>query len=263
MTINKQIEKLDDICPLFINNPSKRKIRHNFFSNIQTEIQAYLLGFHAADGSVNLKRNTLRVKVTKKDEEIIELFKSFISPDAYCRNVEGFTTIIREKQITTKNASEISIASKYITEDLIELGFGPKKTYLELHLPKLKKELLAHFIRGYFDGDGCITGEVRKPNPKNREKNYRVVLRFDICSKQKSILSDIQEFFIKNEINATITYIKRDDMYRLNVSAKESLKKVFNLLYTNSNFYLQRKYDKFNYYVNTEVSQIISDHCNA
>lgn len=52
-------------------------------------------------------------------------------------------------------------------------------------------------------------------------------------------------------------------MYRLNVSAKESLKKVFNLLYTNSNFYLRRKYDKFNYYVNTEVSQIISDHRRA
>jgi hypothetical protein len=134
---------LDDICPLFINNPSKRKIRHNFFSNIQTEIQAYLLGFHAADGSVNLERNTLRVKVTKKDEEIIELFKSFISPDAYCRNVEGFTTIIREKQITTKNASEISIASKYITEDLIELGFGPKKNLFRTTFAKTKKRIIS------------------------------------------------------------------------------------------------------------------------
>ena len=31
----------------------------------------------------------------------------------------------------------------------------------------------------------------------------------------------------------------------------------------NSNFYLSRKFDKFNYYVNTEVSQIITDHRNA
>ena len=40
-------------------------------------------------------------------------------------------------------------------------------------------------------------------------------------------------------------------------------KKLFNLLYTDSNFYLNRKFKKFNYYVNTEVSQIITDHCNA
>ena len=41
------------------------------------------------------------------------------------------------------------------------------------------------------------------------------------------------------------------------------MEKLFNLLYNDSNFYLKRKYKKFNYYVNTEVSQIITDHRNA
>ena len=30
-----------------------------------------------------------------------------------------------------------------------------------------------------------------------------------------------------------------------------------------ANFYLQRKFDKFNHYVNTEVTQLIAEHCNA
>ena len=71
-SIEQQIEILNTICPKFINHPSKREIRHNFFSNIQTEIQAYLLGFHAADGSLDSTRNTLRVKLSSKDIEIIK-----------------------------------------------------------------------------------------------------------------------------------------------------------------------------------------------
>lgn len=31
----------------------------------------------------------------------------------------------------------------------------------------------------------------------------------------------------------------------------------------NSIFYLKRKFEKFNYYVNTEVNQLIADHRNA
>lgn len=38
---------------------------------------------------------------------------------------------------------------------------------------------------------------------------------------------------------------------------------IIDLLYNDSNFYLKRKFEKFNYYVNTEVSQIIADHRNA
>ena len=52
-------------------------------------------------------------------------------------------------------------------------------------------------------------------------------------------------------------------MYRLKTSSKKEIKKIFHLLYDNSIFYLKRKFEKFNYYVNTEVNQLIADHRNA
>ena len=76
------INKLNEICPLYTNGTSKRKIRHNFFKSIETEIQAYLLGFIMADGSVNEKRHTLTININKKDAELFKLF-NIISPDAY------------------------------------------------------------------------------------------------------------------------------------------------------------------------------------
>ena len=259
----EQIKIIEQLCPMYKNGSSKRCLRHEFFGDIQTEIQAYLLGFHAADGSINDERNTLRVKVTKSDSEIIELFKEFISPDAYIRDVNGFTTVIREKEIITKTSNEINIASKILTRSLSDLGFGENKTYKELHIPEIKEDLIRHFLRGYFDGDGSFIGGVRKPNPKNREKNYRVSRAFNIDSKKITILEEIKEYLHKHNIDVNINYIARDDMYRLVTSSESEVKKLFNLLYNDSNFYLKRKFDKFNYYVNTEVSQIITDHCNA
>ena len=97
----------------------------------------------------------------------------------------------------------------------------------------------------------------------NREKNYRVSRAFNIDSKTKSILEDIQKYLKEQGIEVTINYIVRDSMYRLVTCSESEIRKLFNLLYNGSNFYLYRKFKKFNYYVNTEVSQIITDHCNA
>ena len=259
----EQLEIIEQLCPMYKNGTSKRLLRHEFFRDIKTEIQAYLLGFHAADGSINNERNTLRVKVTKTDSEIIDLFQEFISPNAYIRDVNGFKSVIREKEVITKTANEISIASKVLNADLSNLGFGQNKTYNELHIPKISEDLIRHFLRGYFDGDGSFIGSIRKPNPNNREKNYRVSRAFNIDSKTKSMLDDIQKYLERHNIKVNINYITRDDMYRLVTSSESEVKKLFNLLYDDSNFYLSRKFEKFNYYVNTEVSQIITDHCNA
>lgn len=263
MNKNKQLEIINQNCPLYMNGSSKRALRHSFFRDIQTELQAYLLGFHAADGSINLERYTLRVKLTKADSEIVNLFKEAISPDAYTRDVKGFDSTIRDNIVRTKTSYEVAISSKELINDVIELGFGPNKTYKKLYLPNIPEDLMRHFIRGYFDGDGSIIGGVRAPNKNNREVNYRVSRSFQIDCKKVTLLEDIKDFVFYNNINLNINYIKRDDLYRLVTSSKEEVEKIFHFLYDDSNFYLQRKFDKFNYYVNTEVSQIIADHRNA
>lgn len=52
-------------------------------------------------------------------------------------------------------------------------------------------------------------------------------------------------------------------MYRLATTSKKEITKIFHLLYDDSNFYLSRKYIKFNHYVNTEVTQLIAEYRNA
>lgn len=52
-------------------------------------------------------------------------------------------------------------------------------------------------------------------------------------------------------------------MYRLMTSSKKEIEKIYHLFYDDAYFWLQRKYEKFNHYVNTEDLQLIAEACNA
>jgi hypothetical protein len=60
-----QLEFIKKEFPLFKNGTSTREIRHNFFSLIKTELQAYLLGVIASDGGINLERHTITLHINE------------------------------------------------------------------------------------------------------------------------------------------------------------------------------------------------------
>lgn len=188
MSIEEQKKIIEENCPLEKRLHSKRFLRHSFFKKIKTEIQAYLLGFYAADGSINEKRKTFRIGIKETDKEIIDLYRKWISPNAYERIRKAHYTTGRNKQVIYANdAVFFDIASTELCSDLIQQGYGYNKSYLELHLPAISNDLIPHFIRGYFDGDGSIIGWVNKEIKKNLRFRYK----FTICSKTKSLLLDI------------------------------------------------------------------------
>ena len=97
MNKKEQIYYIKTNFPLYKTNGSKRMIRHDFFKNINTELQAYLLGFYVADGSIDEKRKTFRIHLSKKDKELVDLYKEIISPEARTFIVKQHFTTGREK----------------------------------------------------------------------------------------------------------------------------------------------------------------------
>lgn len=261
MTKQEQIKFIEDNYPEYTNHFSKRAIRHDFFSEIKTELQAYLLGFYAADGSINEKRKTLRIHLCAIDSDIVNMYKEYISKEAR-------TFILQEHIATGRNGMKIQahksygidITSSRLCESLVNLGFGYNKTYMEHSFPKMEPSLLRHFIRGYFDGDGSITGSYHKAQENRRE---RMTMNFTIDFKKAQLALEFQKEFAKKDIKSSVIYLKRDDMYRLTTASISNIKNLFHFLYDDCNFYGNRKYKKFSYYVNTEVSQLIADHRNA
>lgn len=147
---NKNIEIISDRKELW----KKRYPRNsNIFETIDTPSKAYWLGFLYADGCIIKETNTLRLNLSTIDEEHLIKFKNFIGAIN--------TEIKRNDKIDNNKIYEISyfsLSDEKIVDDLINKGCVPNKTY-NLSFPSeeiLPNNLIFHFIRGYFDGDGSI-----------------------------------------------------------------------------------------------------------
>ena len=263
MNKEEQIKFIEENYPFSSGVHSNRRVRQDFFSEIKIELQAYILGLYASDGSIDEKRKTFRIHMQECDSDLIYLIKDIIAPDSRMWTLENRTCINPRNWIEYKchNSLGIDINSSKICTDLVNLGIGYNKTYSENHIPNMDEDLIRHFIRGYFDGDGSIIGSYVKPDLKwKKNENFRTYV--SICCKTKTMLEDIQYYLNKHNINSRLGYYKRDDMYDIRIP-KTQLSKLYNLFYKDSNFYMMRKHNKFYHYVNTEVTQLIAEYRNA
>jgi len=131
------------------------KFNDTYFENIDTEDKSYWLGFFYADGYVRKRHDSgqFKLKLCKKDKNHIELFKTNIKSEHIITDgVEFFT---KNNKKYKSEYSLLNIYSLKLVDDLIKHGCVQNKTQ-KIRFPILKNELIQHFIRGYFDGDGCI-----------------------------------------------------------------------------------------------------------
>ena len=129
----------------------------------------------AADGWVSKEDNCVCIELQQNDRQILIDVNQVLGNE---RPIKDYT------RTSGFQNSKLYFFSKQIKDDLSLYDIIPNKTYYDTNFIKnIKSQFYPDFLRGFFDGDGCITYSIRKPNPKNREKNYRVAGRFEICSK--------------------------------------------------------------------------------
>lgn len=202
----------------------KSHVNDYIFEKIDNEEKAYWLGFMYADGSVCKFRTSYRIELSLQEGDIEHLrkFAKFLGlqkEPAY-----------REKQ----KAYRIMFGSRKVAEDLISLGCTNKKS-LTLKFPtKVPDELLQSFIRGYFDGDGCLS--VIK-HPFKKSPNMAILGTIEFLTSLRNYLK-LGEMPIKK--------CKRNDSnnYYMKFHVDDA-RKFLHYIYDNANIYLQRKYDKF------------------
>lgn len=129
-----------------------------FFQSWSPEM-AYILGYIIADGAiedVQKSSRTCYVTVTSKDLSIIEKIKETLgSSHTIYKRLPQINTFPGGKQYTSHLTHTLRIGSKTMYNDLLCLGVTPRKS-LTILFPKIPTNYLSFFIRGYFDGDGCI-----------------------------------------------------------------------------------------------------------
>lgn len=225
---------------LGLQKPDKYYYNKHFFDVIDTEEKAYWLGFFYADGYVCRTRTNAEVAIELQVSDISHLKKLNKS---MCGNVAP--TIRKREREGIDFVYEIASIRFYsidLFNGLSVNGCCERKTN-KIALPKLSNHLTWCFLRGFFDGDGCLV--------LNKSRN---ALKFDFCSSSLIILEQIKMFLFENGI---YSYINQQKMsrgtfkttmpnYRLFISGLENSYLFGQKLYQDATIYLDRKFNKYN-----------------
>lgn len=253
--LSEQLNRTKAAIDLKINRLGLKKDKyvynHDFFENIDTPQKAYWLGFIYADGGVAIDTRTnsceLSIKLQASDANHLRKFNKTLDG-----NVDvSFDT--RKCNLNNKmyDTCQIRFYSSKLVHDLGQHGVIPNKT-MTIRFPNINKNLYADFIRGYFDGDGCVCENKKKNGPSSIAANFT-------CG-SIDFLNDLRSILYENGICSYITRWK-DKAPKLVIGGMKNTHNFLYYIYNNKSEYLERKYKKtIDLYKHLDIEQRLLRH---
>ena len=232
----------------------KYKLNESFFEKIDCESKAYFLGLIYSDGCLYEKGNSSKVITIKQQEERKDIIYKFKEAIESTHKVSVFMH-------GSKLCYSLQIYSEKMFNDLIDKGLSPNKS-LTIKFPTfIDKELMPHFIRGLFDGDGCIWNGKRKKmlvkkEGKPGEFRERIVHNVKInYTGNEVFVSSLQDYLVEN-IGIKKTKLNFSKAKNPNNNVNEHIcsmeycgrgnaKKFYDYMYKNSTIFSNDKKAKF------------------
>lgn len=231
------------------------KRKHNYdetyFDEINTPEKAYFLGLLYADGCNHEHPTTGEISISLQIEDrcVVDKLKEEMKSD-YPLLIRKDTNENHEDQI------RFYVYGKHIAESLEKQGCVKRKTK-NLSWPtewQVPEDLISHFMRGYFDGDGCIWNGKRKKmwvnDPTRKEgRRERIIhnVKFNITG-YVSFISAYQQYLIDNlGFKQTKLNSRRinSDICTMEYSGRQNIKKFYDFIYKDATVFLPRKKKKF------------------
>ena len=208
--------------------PDLRKYQIDDNYNFQSHNGAWILGMFASDGYLpNTKgaKNRMVLTLQKRDEDCLELIKKelkYTGPINYYKSAMGYPNV------------SLAFTSCQIRMQMESFDIVNAKTFKLHHLPKkLKDCYMLDYLRGYFDGDGCVYGG------KNKKS-----IEISLVSVNKSFLQQVKKY-LAEKLNTKGGSISPDkNAFQLSYGKYDSLK-IGSAFYDNQYLALPRKKNKF------------------
>jgi intein-encoded DNA endonuclease-like protein len=214
--------------------PAQKKLNHNFFKDWSPGM-AYVLGYFAADGSmIKNKPGKYSVEFTSTDRILLSIVQRVTASQHRISK--------QERGGNTKPAYRIQIGSKEWVTDLESLGFSTRKSKT-LSFPTIQKEYSGDFIRGYFDGDGCVYFKNLQFVGRKRK---RWILMTLFTSGSSNFLESLHAHLLQEGVRGG-SLKKKKRGFELVLSHKDSVA-LYKLMYhtiSATGLYLPRKYILF------------------
>lgn len=200
-----------------------------FFQVIDSEQKAYWLGFIVADGNLSKNETVMQIQQSRKDRDHLCKLGSILR--------QPVSNVIWRKKEKEHEGCYLAFSSKVCWSHLFSHGIIPAKTYHDQSdvFKRISEPLKRHFIRGVFDGDGCVTHSTcgSKEN-----------CTFDICGEENLMIS-IQSY-IHNKIGVSLAKPERRHLLTIITwSGKRQIAAIKEWMYKDASVFLERKKDVF------------------
>lgn len=216
----------------------RHTVNASYFDQIDTPEKAYWLGFLWADGNISRTAprcsgpNRLRLSQKVPEKGHIQLFLDTIEADYEIdtlTNGEGRTTC------------QVDINSRPLCMALEALGYGLKAD--RTTIPPMPAELLHHFVRGYFDGDGCLSiYQQRYKHYVIERQEWSITGPPDLIQAIRSLLEE--ETSVSKKVR-TKTYKRTTKAVSLRYGRRSDVEALHEYLYKDATVFLHSKHDKF------------------
>ncbi|TSC94171.1 MAG: hypothetical protein CEN87_624 [Parcubacteria group bacterium Licking1014_1] len=227
----KTILGILNLCKIKLKNLGKFKKKYfcndNFFKTLIPS-STYWLGFVTADGCLYCGKNkSKKFQIALKESDVghLRYFKKALNS-----NVKIYF-------IKSNRSAGFSLSSSVIFDSLVSLGVLPNKSF-SMGTVSVPNNLMSHFIRGVFDGDGSLSGE--------RITHLQIAI-----VGHTPLLRQIQNIFIKKcgvkKVNLyPASYANGCTISRLQYTGSQIFR-ILGFLYKNSTeeTRLKRKYEKY------------------
>lgn len=208
-------------------------MNESYFDIIDTESKAYWLGFILSDGCVIWSEKAgnyaLSIALQARDVEHLVALGQDLASTRVPRADDRYGT------------RRLVWYSRRLAQTLIARGISPRKSGLELPVPDVPGRLRTPFWRGVFDGDGCLSVQIKKRNPKTPE--YRLSL-----AGSRSVLEGFQYWAVEaagvgpQKIVRARNSTGLANTYVFYMNGNRQIAALTDALYREATRYLPRKY---------------------
>lgn len=214
----------------------------HYFDNIDSQDKAYILGLLWADGYNNIDKGSIIVSLQRPDKDLLEKINFLTCNERPLRKI-----CLSEKNSTWQDQYMITWQSKHVSKLLDQYGMHKKKTLILEYPQWIDPVLHRHFIRGYLDGDGCIS--------LSKSGKYASVSMVGTSMFLNAIKDIIKEnldvdVVVQRDIRA------RDPICTLRCGTKDGVSKILEWIYDDASLFLDRKYQKYQQFLNINNSYL-------
>lgn len=196
-------------------------IDETFFDKSDTPDKAYILGLWYVDGC-NTNQNKIHITLQEQDKELLEKVKKVMK---YDKPLSFYNRSNKNPKL--QNTYTLVIYNKHMSESLKDKGCVERKS-LVLQFPDwMPENLMSHFLRGYFDGDGHIGKNGRGAHASIISSCY--------------FIQSLYDYLIKIGIECHI-YKTQEKTWTISTTKKLETKKLMDYLYKDAKLYMERKY---------------------